>query len=522
MPLKVSEFVNILDIQNSTISSVLLNEVVSQIDFDSRNVKKDSAFFCITGEKTDGHDFIKQALENGAKVIVASENEREKAESATQSFKDEIAFLFVANVREAMAKISDAFYGFPSSKVPLIGVTGTNGKTTTTHLIAQLLSSKAGNKVGLVGTLGSKLFSDGDCEKFFGEGSGRTTPEAPELQALFADMIELGSTQITMEVSSHALHQKRVFACHFQAAVFTNLTQDHLDYHLTMENYFQAKSLLFEALSEEQRQDTKNKKFFAIINKDSEWAERFIEKLDPRICLITYGVDSLEADICATEVQFHSYGVKAKILSQWGNAIINLPLNGLFNLYNALAALAVGLSEGLSLEECLKFLSVAQAAPGRFQTIPKTNDSLPTCIIDYAHTPDGLENVLKTAREIVQQGGRLISVFGCGGDRDSTKRPIMGRISSEYADFTVITSDNPRSEEPNQIVADILTGIKSLANVEIELDRSLAIERAIQQAKPKDVIVIAGKGHETYQIFADKTIHFDDIEEVRKVFERLN
>jgi UDP-N-acetylmuramoyl-L-alanyl-D-glutamate--2,6-diaminopimelate ligase len=509
-----------LDVKAPLDEHINLQQIVKKIDFDSRNIEEGSLFFCLSGEKTDGHDYIEQAIAKGAIGIVADIKERDKVLKATSN-NYHIAIFYVEHVREALAQIADLFYGRPSCQKSLIGVTGTNGKTTVTHLIAQLLSAHQQHKIGLVGTLGSKIFQDGKTTKIFEEGSGRTTPEAPELQAMLAEMVALGCSHCIMEVSSHALLQKRVYACHFKTAVFTNLTQDHLDYHLTMENYFNAKAILFETISAQAQLDHSPEHYAAIINLDSEWAERFTQKLSPKVDLLTYGINSSKAKIRATDIQFSTQGINAKLITPWGKGQLILPLHGLFNLYNALAALTVALTEGITLEDGLKVLSFVKPAPGRFQVVLRPNENLPTCIIDYAHTPDGLENVLKTARQILPPKGKLICVFGCGGDRDATKRPVMGHISAQYADYSVITSDNPRSEEPNQIVADILTGISSLDKVEIELDRHEAIEKAIKQAGSQDIVLIAGKGHENYQIFATETIHFDDAEEVQKVFAKL-
>lgn len=472
---------------------------ISQIAFDSRLVKPNSLFFCLTGEKTNGHNYIKQALLNGALAIVADLKQKSKV-------SEDVPAIFVNNVRASLAEAANIFYDKPTFKKPLIGVTGTNGKTTITHLIAQILSFEA-QKVGLIGTLGSKIFENGKAIEFLEEGSGRTTPEAPELQASLSELINKNCAYLTMEVSSHALYQERVGACKFQTAVFSNLTQDHLDYHLTMENYFLAKALLFERLTENS---------FAIINLDDPWAERFIKKTNSLANILTYGLNSSKADIKASQIEFSYSGTKAHVQTPYGEGFLELPLNGKFNLYNSLAALGAVLVQGISLENILKALKNVKAAPGRFEFIKKTKSNLPNCIIDYAHTPDGLENVLKAARQIVE--GKLICVFGCGGDRDSTKRPIMGRIAAELADQIIITSDNPRTEDPDQIIADIVSGVSDLDNIVVEPDRKQAINKAICEANTNDLVLIAGKGHENYQIFAHETVHFDDKEEVEKIF----
>lgn len=507
------------------------SEIITGLEFDSRKVQKGSVFFCIKGEKSDGHNFIKQALEAGAVLVVADKSRLQDIKENTDKI------IFVDHVRKALGLAANKFFGEISSKIKLIGVTGTNGKTTTTHLLAQILSRLSSKRVGLVGTLGSKIYEKGVCIEFLGEGSGRTTPEAPELHGLFKQLYSKDCESIVMEVSSHSLEQGRVHGCDFKVAVFTNLTQDHLDYHLTMENYFEAKAILFKMLSERANTDSSS---FAVLNADSSWTKRIMELL-PNTKVITYSINSssneikpefktkIQASIKASDVEFGSQSIVSNILLTQSSASeetkevkVEIPLNGEFNLYNSLASMAVAfglrLDLGFDFNKICKASEKVESAPGRFQLIPKPDSSFPTCIVDYAHTPDGLENVLKTAKQIVPKNGKLISVFGCGGDRDPTKRPIMGKISTDYADLTYVTSDNPRSEDPNQIVADIMSGIASLDKVEVEIDRAQAIERAILEANTADVVVIAGKGHEDYQIFADKTIHFLDSEEVEKAF----
>ncbi|MDJ0625706.1 MAG: UDP-N-acetylmuramoyl-L-alanyl-D-glutamate--2,6-diaminopimelate ligase [Candidatus Caenarcaniphilales bacterium] len=489
---------------------------IQSLEFDSRKVNRGSAFFCIRGEKADGHEYIQTAFDQGADIVIADELNKSDIE---KNFKSRINnIIFVNHVRKALAEAANAFYGDPGQQVNLIGVTGTNGKTTVTHLIAQVVSDCLSDKVGLIGTLGAKIFKDGKCIEFLGEGSGRTTPEATELQETIQTLKQKGCKYITMEVSSHALEQGRVHSCNFNMAVFTNLTQDHLDYHVTMEKYFNSKAILFEEL-------LKGKNPKAIINTDSNWAERLRDRIAPQTSIITYGIESSSPKIKAENINSSNKGITATITYNEENEELHLPLNGIFNLYNALSAIGVAVSidskKSLSLKDILKSLEKAQAAPGRFEVIKKPSESLPTCIVDYAHTPDGLENVLKTAKQIVPKGGKLVSVFGCGGDRDPTKRPIMGKISSNYANISIVTSDNPRTEDPNQIIADILTGIEILDYVEVEVDRATAIERAITESSGLDIVVIAGKGHEDYQIFPDKTIHFLDSEEVEKAYSKM-
>ncbi len=525
MSISISSLINEISeinfIHNSLSDTEIKNTSIQQIAFDSRQIQKDynCAFFCIKGEKTDGHNYINSAIQAGSKIIIADFKNKKQLDSIQNSANNSIIFIYVHNVRKALAEASNLFYGKPSHHLHLIGITGTNGKTTTTHLTAQILSALSNNKIGLIGTLGGKIYQKGKCIKFFGEGSGRTTPESPELQAQFAEMLKEKCSHIVMEVSSHALDQYRVFASQFQTAVFTNLTQDHLDYHLTMDNYFVAKSKLFSMLSSEGQ---------AIINIDSEWGIKLKESLrDSPAKIFTYGISSPEAELKAQNIDFSVTGIKAEFIINSSKKIkAHLPLDGSFNLYNCLASMGILLTDSnikFETEELIKTLNQIEATAGRFQRVikPANKDNLPNCIVDYAHTPDGLENVLKTAQEILPEKGKLICVFGCGGDRDSSKRPIMGRIAAQYAETVIITSDNPRTEDPNQIISDILTGLNSLDKVIIELDRTKAIKKAIQSANSNDIVLIAGKGHENYQIFADKTIHFDDTEEVMKVYTQM-
>ena len=377
-------------------------------------------------------------------------------------------------------------------------MTGTNGKTTVTHLIQRLFEVE-NKKCALIGTLGNKMSSDDSYHD-----AKHTTPQAPELQKLFHDIYEKNISNVVMEVSSHALAQHRVDYCEFNCAVLTNLTQDHLDFHITMQNYFKAKAKLFENLYTDD---------IAVINVDDEYAQKFIEVLSPNVKLFTYGINK-PADIKAENISFNDSGASFICDVKGHKYSINLSMNGMFSVYNVLASLCVAYAYGFNIENCIKTLEGIKGVAGRFEIVVNK----PTVIVDYAHTPDGLENVLKTAREITPDGGKLICIFGCGGDRDATKRPKMGAIAEELADKVIVTSDNPRSEDPQQIITDILAGFKSVSNVIVEPDRELAIKEAYKIAQFNDVILVAGKGHEDYQILANETIHFDDREKVREIF----
>ena len=408
----------------------------------------------------------------------------------------------VSSTRHKIADIADRFYSSPSKGINLIGITGTNGKTTVTHLIQKILEEN-GQKCALIGTLGYKLTSNGEYRD-----AKHTTPQAPELQAtlrMIKDVEKIDN--VVMEVSSHALEQNRVGGCQFNGAVLTNLTQDHLDYHITMDNYFEAKALLFKGLAEGD---------FAVINLDDNYAERFLSVIPEGVRVFTYGVKK-DADVKAKDIHFSLNGAEFTLVVNKEEHKVNLHMNGMFSVYNVLAAVTAAMAMGIDLKTSLKALENVKGVAGRFEVVAKK----PLVIVDYAHTPDGLENVLNSAREITPKDGKLICLFGCGGDRDATKRPKMGAIAEKIADKIIITSDNPRSEDPQQIITDIIAGLKNVnpETVIVEPDRGHAIALLKTIAGNNDVVVIAGKGHENYQILKDRTIHFDDREEARKVFE---
>lgn len=472
---------------------------ITGISYNSKTTKKGDIFVCLVGEHTDGHEFALSAIENGAAALLV-----ERKVEGTK-----VPQVVVSSTRHKIADIADRFYSSPSKGINLIGITGTNGKTTVTHLIQKIFEEN-GQKCALIGTLGYKLSSSGEYRD-----AKHTTPQAPELQAtlrMIKDVEKIDN--VVMEVSSHALDQNRVGGCRFNGAVFTNLTQDHLDYHITMDNYFKAKALLFEHLKEGN---------FAVINADDEYGDRFISVVPEGVKIFTYGVKQ-QSDVMAKDIQFSLNGAEFTLVT--GDHInstgskeykVNLHMNGMFSVYNVLAAITTGLALGIDIEVALKALQNVKGVAGRFEVVVKK----PLVIVDYAHTPDGLENVLKSAREITPKDGKLICLFGCGGDRDATKRPKMGAIAERLADKIVITSDNPRSEDPQAIITDIIAGLKSVntESVIVEPDRGTAIGLLKTIANNNDVVLIAGKGHEDYQILKDKTIHFDDREEARKVFE---
>lgn len=462
---------------------------IKGLSYNSLTTKDGDIFICIRGEAVDGHKYAQMAYAKGA---VAFFCEEELPIEAPQ--------IIVKDTKRLMANISSAFYNEPSKELNLIGVTGTNGKTTVTHLLQRILEEN-NEKCALIGTLGYKLSSNDEYKE-----AKHTTPQPPELQRDLRLMADNSIQNVVMEVSSHSLEQKRVGCCDFNGAIFTNLTQDHLDYHITMKNYFKAKSILFENLKEGT---------FAVINADDEYAQDFINIIPNGVNIITYGVKN-NADIKAEDIDFSVDGAKLTIKFADKSEKMNLHLNGMFSVYNALAAFAGALAMGIKYETIISSLEKTKSVAGRFEIVSKQ----PLVIVDYAHTPDGLQNVLKAARELTPKTSNLICLFGCGGDRDTTKRPKMGKIADELSDKVVVTSDNPRSEDPQLIISDIMTGIKTVDThrIFVEIDRGNAIKFLKNISNPEDVIVIAGKGHEDYQILKDETIHFDDREEAKKVF----
>ena len=477
--LKYEDLINFKDVE------------ISGISYNSKTTKKGDIFICLVGEHTDGHQYAKMAIENGASAILA--------EHKVDDIK--VPQVIVNSTRYKIADVADRFYSSPSKGINLIGITGTNGKTTVTHLIQKIFEENE-QKCALIGTLGYKLSSTSEYRD-----AKHTTPQAPELQAtlrMIKDVEKIDN--VVMEVSSHALEQNRVGGCRFNGAILTNLTQDHLDYHITMDNYFKAKSRLFENLTEDD---------FAVINLDDEYGSKFKSVVPEGVRVLTYGVKA-NADVMAKDINFSLSGAEFKLVIDKEEYSVNLHMNGMFSVYNVLAAICAAISMGIDIKIAIKALENVHGVAGRFEIVNKK----PLVIVDYAHTPDGLENVLKSAREITPKDGKLICLFGCGGDRDATKRPKMGAIAQNLSDKIVITSDNPRSEDPQQIITDIIAGLQSVSpeRVTVEPDRGQAIALLKNLSDNNDVVVIAGKGHEDYQILKDKTIHFDDREEARKVF----
>jgi UDP-N-acetylmuramoyl-L-alanyl-D-glutamate--2,6-diaminopimelate ligase len=456
------------------------NPEITSIENDNRKVTTGSLFICIKGYTVDGHDFAASAVKNGASAVLA---ERELPLN--------VPVIVVKDTMRSMAVLADAFYGQPSHKLHLIGITGTNGKTTTSHIIEQIFKD-AGQKTGLIGTMYTKIGDQVFEVK-------NTTPESLTLQKTFKKMADENVDTTVMEVSSHALAYGRVHGTDYNVAVFTNLTQDHLDYHKTMEEYRKAKGLLFSQLGN--AFNHKNPKF-AILNADDPASEEFSMITPAHI--LTYGIDN-HADLQAMNITMTASGTSFDLVSPIGTRKVNIQLIGKFSIYNVLASVGAGLVSGLALDDVLASVERVKGVSGRFEVVDAGQDY--SVIVDYAHTPDSLENVLKTVQQFAKK--RIFCVVGCGGDRDRTKRPLMAKIACEYSTDAIFTSDNPRSEDPEQIIKDMEEGVAGEVYTAI-IDRKEAIRHAVSKASEGDVILIAGKGHETYQQIGDRTFDFDD------------
>lgn len=472
--------------------SIVGNEDIEvlNVEYDSRKVEEGTLFICIKGFVSDGHKYIDSAYEKGARVFLIQDD---------VDFKEDCTYVKVEDTRKTMAKVAANFCEHPADKFDVIGVTGTNGKTSITTFINEILRN-CNKKVGLIGTI--KIF-DGDNEV----PSNSTTPESVDLQKIFKRMVDNGCDCCAMEVSSHSLELNRVDDTNFKIGIFTNLTPDHLDFHKTLENYRKAKEKLFHKTTQAN-----------IINVDDEGGRKIYESIKGLdIPCYTYGIEH-EADFTAKNIKSDASGVAYTLVTPNHTEDIFIPVPGKFTVYNTLAVIAACEMLGIDKEDYLNSLRNTGGVAGRFETVP--NDKGISVIVDYAHTPDALENVLNTAREFVE--GDLIAVFGCGGDRDSEKRPLMGGIGQRLSDRCIITNDNPRTEDPELIIKDILAGLdESNENYKVVMDRKEAIKEAIESAKKGDVILIAGKGHENYQILGTVKHHFDDKEVAREVLDSL-
>jgi UDP-N-acetylmuramoyl-L-alanyl-D-glutamate--2,6-diaminopimelate ligase len=466
---------------------------ISGLSYDSRKVSSGHLFFAVAGEHTDGHSFVRKAVQNGAAAVVYERPGVHPGEGLTP----EVTLIQVKDSRAALARASHNFYGRPSESLQVIGITGTNGKTTTTYLIKSILE-EWGQKVGLIGTI---QYMIGDAVY----NATHTTPEAPEFQALLHEMLASGCGYVVTEVSSHALAQKRVDGTVFRGAVFSNLTRDHLDFHKTMEDYFDAKKRLFTELLVPDAAP--------VINSDDPWGRKLIGLIKGSV--YTYGLEP-GADLVATDIHDSFSGLKFSLTVHGTKYDIGSSLMGLPNVYNILSAVGAAFSLGVPREVILEGIRKAAPARGRFEKVDAGQEFL--AIVDYAHTEDALERLVYTARGLSR--GRIITVFGCGGDRDRGKRPRMGAIATRLSDFVIVTSDNPRSEKPEEIIKEIEEGAVR-RNYLVEPDRKAAIKRAVLMAGKDDIVLIAGKGHETYQEIGGKRSRFSDREVLEEAIKRL-
>lgn len=467
---------------------------LNDIYYDSRKSRRNSTFVAIRGTKFDGHQFIKEAIRNGATTVVAEK---------TPLFRlpGRISLIIVPDSRVALAQLSDYFYDSPSSAMRVIGVTGTNGKTTVTHLLRSITKA-AGRQCGTIGTIVYDLVDEQTP-------ASHTTPESLDLQKMMKTMVDRGADYCLLEVSSHALAQRRVEKVAFRTAVFTNLTQDHLDYHQDMESYFQAKTRLFTDYAPQ----------VSVINADDPFSSRLMTMIEGHV--VTFGVKP-GPDVTANDIEVGIDGISMTLVTPAGSVKIRSALTGLHNVYNILAAAAVAIEERFDLETVAVGVANLQSVPGRFEKVDVGQPF--TVAVDYAHTEDALINVLKAARALTN--GKLITLFGCGGDRDEGKRPLMGTAAFSLSDKVVVTSDNPRTEPPDKIIEDILKGIDKSKSpgkqMRVIPERSEAIRAAIKMAEPGDLVLIAGKGHEDYQIIGNRKTPFDDRQEAATAIKEMN
>ncbi|HKS42432.1 MAG TPA: UDP-N-acetylmuramoyl-L-alanyl-D-glutamate--2,6-diaminopimelate ligase [Blastocatellia bacterium] len=481
---------------NAIAATGRLDREARDVTHDSRACAPGTIFVAIRGEKTDAHKFIGQAVERGAVAVIS-----ERGFNDDYAPNSDVAWIQVAAARDALARAAAAVHGHPSRKLKLVGITGTNGKTTSAHLIDSVIRASEGTSA-MFGTIQHRIGSASAT-------AHHTTPEAADIQRMLAQAVAAGCRSAAMEVSSHAIELHRADALQFAVACFTNLTRDHLDYHKTMDAYFAAKAKLFDGSLDSAPANS-------VINIDDEYGRRLLSTAKGRV--ITYGF-SKDADVRTDEFDLSPRGLAYTASTPPGDVAIVSPLVGRFHVYNTLGAIAAGLALGADLETIARGIRDCLTVAGRFEQVTADNSHQPsfTVIVDYAHTDDALKNVLLTAREVAGSDGRVITVFGCGGDRDRTKRAPMGEIAASMSDVAIVTSDNPRTEDPVAIIEEIEVGLKKNGRPYVKLpDRREAIFRAIGEARAGDVVLIAGKGHETYQIIGDRTIHFDDKEVARE------
>jgi UDP-N-acetylmuramoyl-L-alanyl-D-glutamate--2,6-diaminopimelate ligase len=471
---------------------------ISGVQYDSRRVRSGDLFVAMRGETTDGNRYIERAVAQGARAVITDSHE--VWENQRFRYRD-IPFHLAANGRRALAEVSTAFFGHPERALKISAVTGTNGKTTTAYLLEQLLRS-AGRKCVLMGTVETRIADQV-------RSSPHTTPESRDILEVFAEGVRAGCTEVVMEMSSHALAQERVWGLPVDVAMFTNLTQDHLDFHGSMEAYFAAKARLFAGVGVPPPRRS-------VINVDDPAGVAMSARIAEEAAML-YGMVSVDVRYCADDVVLRAGETRFRWVTPQGSAQVSTPLTGEVNVYNWLAASCAALARGLTMEQIVAASSELAAAPGRFEVVPASRAAGFSVVVDYAHTDDALKNLLRIARNLAGSG-RVITLFGCGGDRDRTKRPKMGRVAAEMSDVIVLTSDNPRSEDPSRIIGEVLVGVRDAGgDALVEPDRRAAIELAIKEAQPGDIVLLAGKGHEKTQTFADRTVAFDDIAEAERV-----
>jgi UDP-N-acetylmuramoyl-L-alanyl-D-glutamate--2,6-diaminopimelate ligase len=476
---------------------------VCGVQYDSRRVGAGDVFVAMRGESTDGNRYVRQALERGAAAVVT-----DSAETFTKLEREheDVPVALVEHGRRALAEVSSAVFGRPQDKLKISAVTGTNGKTTTAFLLEQMVAS-VGRKCLLIGTIETHIAGEV-------RPSEHTTPESRDLLALFGDAVRAGCTEVVMEMSSHALDQERVWGIPVDVAIFTNLTQDHLDYHGTMERYAEAKAKLFTGVGAPPPR-------VAVINAD-DTAGPEMTAAAQRSSVATYGIN--HGGWSASDVELRAGATRFQMRTPDGDIEIRSPLTGRVNVYNLLAASSAAFARGLTLQDIVAAAPLLKQVPGRFEVVPGSASAGFTVVVDYAHTDDALENLIELARDLVGvHGGRVITMFGCGGDRDKTKRTKMGRVAGAESDLVIVTSDNPRSEDPMDIINEVLIGVRETnATFIVEEDRHAAIEVAIRAARPGDIVLLAGKGHEKVQIFVDGAVAFDDVQEAARVLRMLS
>ena len=480
--MKLGELLRNLDVLDA---SAAMDMEIGGVSYDSRKTQPGDLFVAIRGFESDGHKFIPAAMARGAAAVLCEE-----------APSDGTPYVRVADCRKGLAYVSREFFGDPAKEMTLIGITGTSGKTTSSYLIKHMLEMKLDAKVGLIGTNGNMIGSE--CLH-----SDHTTPESYELHKLFRHMADEGCTHVVMEVSSHALALERVAGIEYDVGVYTNLSQDHLDLHGTMEEYAAAKRLLFRQCK------------LGCLNADDKWTDFMLNGATCKA--MTFSAESDSADLTSKDIRLSATGVRFAAVYKDELALTRLAIPGNFSVHNALGAIAVGLSLGISLADCCDAMASAKGVKGRVEVVPTDGDY--SIIIDYSHKPGALETVLQTLRPVVK--GRLVCLFGCGGDRDKVKRPIMGAIAADNSDFVIVTSDNPRTEEPEEIIREIVAGMKNKRTPKkVICDREEAIHWAIDNARPGDVILLAGKGHEDYQVVGHEKRHMDEREIVADWLEK--